>query len=89
MTTSTLTATRRPPAVKLGDRARIARRELGLKQPEFVALLQEHMPEIQEKAYSSWEAGTVPSREVEIARALAKVTGFPWTWFITEPETSD
>ena len=81
---------KRPPAVKMGDRARIARREMGLKQPQFVALLQEHLPTVQDKAYSSWETGTTPENVVEVSEALERVTGYPWTWFLrgmyTEPE---
>lgn len=80
-----------PPAVKFGDRARIARRELGLSQAEFVALMQQHLPTAHEKAYSTWETGTTPENVVEVSEALEKVTGYPWTWFLrgmyVEPAT--
>jgi transcriptional regulator with XRE-family HTH domain len=68
--------------VKIGDRARIARREMKLTQPKFVALLKMHLPEVEEKAYSTWETGTTPSNVIEVSEALEKVTGYPWTWFL-------
>lgn len=82
----TTTTLRRTPVVKIGDRARIARREMGVSQAAFTEMLRPYLPEINEKTYSSWEAGTVPPREVEVARALAKLTELPWTWFVTEPQ---
>lgn len=53
-----------------------------LRQPQFVKLLQQHLPTVREKAYSSWEAGATPDNVVEVAEALEKVTGYPWTWFL-------
>lgn len=80
---SSLPSTRkRPPQVRIGDRARIARREMKLTQPKFVALLKEHLPEVEEKAYSTWETGTTPSNVIEVSEALEKVTGYSWTWFL-------
>ena len=86
----TTTTLKRTPVVKIGDRARIARREMGASQATFTEMLRPYLPTINEKTYSSWEAGTVPPHEVVVARALAKVTTLPWTWFITEeqPERS-
>ena len=81
---SDTTIIKRTPVVKIGDRARIARREMGASQATFTEMLRPYLPDINEKTYSSWEAGTVPPREVEVARALARLTELPWTWFITE-----
>lgn len=74
--------TKAPPAIRIGDRARVARREMGLRQPGFVELLREHLPSLNEKTYSSWEAGRNPDNIVEVAEALQAVTGYPWTWFL-------
>lgn len=80
--TNVIAIRKSPPAIKLGDRARIARREMKLTQPQFAALLAEHLPAVNEKSYSTWETGTNPDDPVAVADALEKVTGYPWTWFL-------
>lgn len=73
---------KQPPAVRLGDRARIARREMKLNQAQFVEALREYLPDVEAKAYSSWEAGTTPSNADDVAVALEALTGYSWTWFL-------
>ena len=74
---------KRPPRLKLGDRTRVVRREMGLSQAAFAAKLAEYLPSVKAKAYGAWEAGiNEPENKEDVCVALEKMTGYPRTWFL-------
>ncbi len=74
---------KRPPRLKLGDRTRVVRREMGLSQAAFAAKLAEYLPTVKAKAYGAWEAGiNEPDNKEDVCVALEEMTGYPRTWFM-------
>ena len=74
---------KRPPAIKLGDRTRVVRREMGLTQAEFAVRLAEYLPSVKDRAYGAWEAGiNEPDNKAEVCEALERMTGYPREWFM-------
>jgi len=77
------TRRKKPPAIKLGDRTRVVRREMGLTQAEFAAELANYLPTVKDRAYGAWEAGiNEPENKAEVCVALEAMTGYPREWFM-------
>lgn len=74
---------KRPPRIKLGDRTRVVRRELGMTQAEFARELAHYLPTVKDRAYGAWEAGiNEPENKDEVCEALEEMTGYAKEWFM-------
>jgi transcriptional regulator with XRE-family HTH domain len=79
--TTVLPQRRRVPRNTFGARLVLLRHDLGLSQEEAADLCGVKRP-----TWATWEKGSIPRGQAEIARKISRATGYDLGWLLYGPE---